>query len=191
MRKSKEKKVSKKERNKEINELIKNLPDWKPLLNHSCKCYEKFMMTITETIDADYINGKVVLEQVKKEIVYLTYSSHKHNLFKDNYGTEDYKRNFYDIKNEIDYRSKKPFVEERTLEHFILNKVIRILGFITTPHSLAELLNIDLDIIIDDIEDRNIPHYQLGLKLFIPTAHLLQFIRIRKLGYEWYKWKMA
>ena len=152
----------------------------KPFFNYSMTGYIQQKMTVKEFVDYEIVNGKMIVKEHEKKIVYMTYSQHQHNIFKDNHGTKEYKENFNKIQNHIDWCIKNPFKFLEDTEHYVLQKVIENLGFITTPHSLAELLNLDVKIILKEIINCSLPCYQLGQKIFIPTYELLNFIKNRK-----------
>ena len=162
----------------------------KPFFNYSRVCYIQQKTKIKEFVDYEIINGKMVVKECEKEIIYMTYSQHQHNIFEDNHGTKEYKENFNKIQNHIDWCIKNPFKFLEDTEHYILQKVIENLGFITTPHSLAELLNLDVKIILKEIINCSLPCYQLGQKIFIPTYKLLNFIKNRKTLESKYQWKI-
>ena len=153
--------------------------DNKLFLNYSMTGYIQQKRTVKEFVDYKIVNGKMVIKEREKEIVYMTYSQHQHTIFKDNRGTEKFKENFNRMQNHIDWCIKNPFKFLESTEHYILQKVIENLGFVTTPHSLAELLNLDVRIILKEVINRSLPYYQLGHKIFLPTYELLNFIKNR------------
>ena len=153
-------------------------------INYKANGFHEFKMYIPRVVEVNYKNGKYhSYVEKEEEITYMTYSTHKHDFLEDNSRTEDYKINFSKIWNEIDRCVRVPFKKKKSMEHYILNCVIRKLGFITTPHALSDFLKIDLGTIIDDILDGFIPYYQLGQKIFIPTSKILNFIKLRKVNY--------
>ena len=156
-------------------------------INTAANNFIKHYLTVKEIYDIYYINGKYKIVEYDRKIIYLTFSYETHSFLKDNRGTDEYKINFYKIQEEIDRCSKfsNKFQLEPAMEYFILRSIVRNLGYITMPHCLAEFLNLDLETILNDIEDKKFPYYQLGLRVYIPTASLIEFIRVRKLGYDW------
>ena len=152
-------------------------------INYEVNGFHEFKMYIPRVVEVNYKNGKYhsYIEE-EEEFIYMTYSTQKYDFLEDNSRTEDYKINYLKIWNEIDKCVRKPFKTKHSMEHYILNCIIRKLGFITTPFILSEFLKIDLGTIIDDILDGFIPYYQLGQKIFIPTSQILNFIKLRKIN---------
>ena len=66
----------------------------KPFFNYSMTGYIQQKMIMKEFVDYEIINGKMIVKECEKEIVYMTYSQHQHDIFEDNRGTEKYKENF-------------------------------------------------------------------------------------------------
>ena len=182
-------KLKVKERRKEALKLVNQISEEREkyrnsFINYSAKGFHEFKMYLPRVVDVTYKNGKYhSYTEEEVEITYMTYSTQKHDFLEDNSRTEDYKINYLKIWNEIDRCVKYPFKKKKSMEHYILNCVIRKLGFITTPHTLSDFLKIDLETIIDDILDGFIPYYQLGQKIFIPTSKILNFIKLRKFNY--------
>ena len=58
----------------------------KPFFNYSMTGYIQQKMTVKEFVDYKIINGKMIVKECEKEIVYMTYSQHQRDIFEDNRG---------------------------------------------------------------------------------------------------------
>ena len=146
--------------------------------------------TITELFCDEYGNEF----EEKREIVTFSRCLNTYDLHEDNWGTPEYITYSDMIFFEINHCIKNPIEYRQNFDYYFLKKIIDKLGFITTPHLLAETVQISLDILLKELKCKNILYFPLGRKIFIPTSCLIPFIKkyaINKVNTEWYEWKVA